>query len=208
MAGAMGPGFAADDLAADIKQVTGDCRVTTVTFGTALSFDACRSRVLQAVEAAFPSNDPCETSEVDVVAFSMGGLVARYAALPVQGEAPRKRLRIKRLFTISTPHRGARVATLPLPHPLLWSMRPGSPLLKQLDDGLADADYELHTYVQSGDLIVGEVNAAPVNYVAYRTSQERLDAHNAAPRDPRIKLDIARRLRGLSATLPSANADQ
>jgi triacylglycerol lipase len=64
---------------------------------------------------------------LDMVAFSMGGLVARFYAQRLGGLA-----RMRHLVTISTPHRGTRAAYLD-PLPAVREMRPGSPFLQDLD---------------------------------------------------------------------------
>ena len=87
-----------------------DRRMISVVYPFSGSFDECRREVVEAVEKKFPSSDASETVEVDAIGLSMGGIVARYAATERPGE---KRLRIRRLFTISTPHRGAVRADLP-----------------------------------------------------------------------------------------------
>ncbi|MBZ0170856.1 MAG: hypothetical protein K8E66_00600, partial [Phycisphaerales bacterium] len=61
---------------------------------------------IEKVERAHPSANEAETVEVDVVGESMGGLVARYAADRIEG----RRLKIRRLITLATPHRGAVMA--------------------------------------------------------------------------------------------------
>jgi triacylglycerol lipase len=64
---------------------------------------------------------------LDMVAYSMGGLVARYYAQRLGGLA-----RMKHFVTISTPHHGTGAAYLgPLPGER--EMRPESPFLKDLD---------------------------------------------------------------------------
>ncbi len=66
------------------------------------------SGVIDAVDQKFPSSDPEVTTEVDVIGYSMGGLAARYAAMPATAvNLSKRRLQIGRLFTISSPHRGA-----------------------------------------------------------------------------------------------------
>lgn len=65
-------------------------------------------------------------SEVDIVAHSLGGLVARYYAQCLGGDA-----RVRTLVTMGTPHAGTR-AVPTAPHPLARQMRPGSPVLKEL----------------------------------------------------------------------------
>ena len=64
---------------------------------------------------------------LDMVSFSMGGLVARYYAQRLGGLA-----RIRHFVTISTPHHGTGTAYLE-PLPGVRQMRPGSPFLQDLD---------------------------------------------------------------------------
>ncbi|MHC5022474.1 MAG: esterase/lipase family protein [Planctomycetota bacterium] len=159
------------------------------------TFESCRTRLVQFVDEHFPCDDEGQTTEVDVVAVSMGGLVARYAAMdPPEGE---RRLRIRRLFTIATPHRGADLASVPTLDKRVMAMRTGSTFLKTLDEAYPEADYELHPYVRLGDWIVGADNTAPPGDHAWwvRTIPWS-PAHIAAQHDPRILADICRRLRG------------
>ncbi|MEO1228330.1 MAG: alpha/beta fold hydrolase [Myxococcota bacterium] len=63
--------------------------------------------------------------QIDCVAHSMGGLVARLA------EAGRKEPRIRRLVTLGTPHHGTQVALVAL-GPAARDMRPGSEVIRGL----------------------------------------------------------------------------
>ncbi|MEO1236636.1 MAG: hypothetical protein AAFX76_07590, partial [Planctomycetota bacterium] len=176
--------------------VPGD-RVVGLSFFGRWSFDACRDRLIAAVDERWPAADPAWTTEVDVVAFSMGGLVARYAAAEPwsDGTTPR-RLRVRRLFTISTPHRGARLARLPALDARVVDMRPGSDFLGRLDAALADADYALTPYTRLGDWVVGPENTAPPGRNPHWVPTPVLHRqHQEAYRDPRIRADILRRLR-------------
>ena len=64
--------------------------------------------------------------QVNVVAHSMGGLVARYYVQRLGGDA-----RVHTLVTMGTPHAGTRWAD-GLPHPLVRQLRPGSRFLAEL----------------------------------------------------------------------------
>jgi hypothetical protein len=180
-----------------------DTPILGIAFPFALSYDGCRDKVLQRMQETFPSDDPRWTVEVDVVAFSMGGLIARYAALPPATSTapndlePRRRLKIARLFTVSTPHQGAELAKWPHYDAVIRDMKPGSEFLQQLDAHLPEARYTIIPYVRLGDGIVGEENAAPDGRVAWWVDPPPVTGiHMYAHRDPRIVADIARRLRG------------
>jgi len=71
---------------------------------------------VEMVQDRWPSESETETIEVDVVGLSMGGIIARYAADRLAETHPgSRRLRINRLITIATPHRGAWLAeSIPL----------------------------------------------------------------------------------------------
>jgi len=199
-------------LAKQLRQATGDDRITAVHFGGCFSFDACRERLIQHIQQAYPSDEPGKTTPVDIIGFSMGGIVARYAAAPPEVSPPPerlaqpqtdnaghpiKRLDIARLFTISTPHRGALMATVLTPGGLARNMKPGAPFMQALDAHLANADYSVIPYVRLNDLIVGEFNAAPHGHHPHWLKPTPFTrSHADAYRDPRIVADLARRLRG------------
>ena len=201
------PGFTSGMLRGRFRKLTGDDRVIGVAFVFCGDFDDCRRRVIEAVDRAFPSDDPDFTTEVDVLAASMGGLVARYAAAPRAedtgadagaGEAGGRRLRIARLFTISSPHRGAAWAMLPTFSRLHLDMRPNSAFLRDLSSAeSASGAYEIYPYVRLGDQVVGVANTAPHGQVAWWVPGQMFqDAHMMAAADARILADVARRLRG------------
>ncbi|KOG88379.1 alpha/beta fold hydrolase [Streptomyces varsoviensis] len=64
---------------------------------------------------------------VDVVGHSLGGLIARYYAQRLGGDA-----RIRTLVTLGTPHGGTRAVPLLSAHPLVRQMRPDSPVITEL----------------------------------------------------------------------------
>jgi hypothetical protein len=125
----------------------------------------------------------------------MGGLIARDAA--ISGDDGMPALHIARLFTISTPWRGAAMAGVPTLDERVVGMRPGSAFLARLDDEAPAAPYDVIAYVRLGDEIVGVGNAVPPSGVVHWVPNEPFEpAHLWAQRDDRILADIGRRLRG------------
>jgi len=150
---------------------------------------------------------------VDVVGLSMGGLAARYAACPPSPDlaarstqpVSQKRLKIARLFTISSPHAGALLAEKAALVDFHRDMRPDSAFLKYVASCDAEARYELFCYVYLNDEIVGAQYAAPAGKNPYwLTSAPTVSPHIAAMLDDRILADIARRLRGETPMMPWA----
>jgi hypothetical protein len=206
LAGLWDPGLATDHVADELRKVVDPSTlILEISFVGARDFDQCRDRVLDAVNEAAPSSDPDWTTAVDVVAISMGGLVARHAAGPRADDG--QRLNIARLFTLSTPHRGANLAWANLGDRRIADMNGGSNFLLELDAELEGAEYEVLPYVRLGDSVVGVRNAAPQGRTAWWVQTPPFDmAHSRCAHDARILADIARRLRGepAYATEPAA----
>ena len=168
--------------------------VIGVPFFTTVTFDSCRERVIDKLEAKFPSGDPDWTVEVDVVGLSMGGLVARHAASPRTDGG--KRLRINRLFTLGTPHRGAQAAAPEGLDRRVPDMSEGSDFLRRLDELHDPGAYEIFAYVRLGDELVGESNATPPSGSFWWLPTPPLQSpHLNIQDDLRMTADIARRLR-------------
>lgn len=169
-------------------------RVLRVHHAIFSSHRAYRDRLVDAVEAAFPSDDPEQTTEVDVVGHSMGGLVARHAAMRYPGA---KRLRIRGLYTLGTCHRGAAMAPLVAFEPLAGDMQPNSEFLGSLDAALPEAEYELTCYARLQDELVGTDRCAPAGRPLHWVPNPRFQcAHQRSRDDARLLADIARRIRG------------
>ncbi len=189
-------------------------QILPMSFFFHTTFPGCRERVIAAVQERWPSDDPAFTVEVDVVGFSMGGLIARLsAAPPSQDDGNPRRLKIARLFTIATPHRGARIAKWSI-DPIMIDrrvagMKPGSATLAYLDEqrGRPGNDYRIVAYARTKDWVVGNERTAPPGKTAYWVPTPFLHRpHQEAYRDPRIEADILRRLRGetpLTAETPA-----
>lgn len=184
------------NVAAKLAMLTGAPLSQFLPVAYPWSFDipALGRRVVELVETRWPSGDPEWTVPVDAVGISMGGLVARSAAAGLGGGG--KRLNIQRLFTLGTPHRGAKLARLAAPDRAARDMRPGSALLGRLDEDLEHARYELICYARLRDVLVGARNTAPAGRHPHWVSGWRVCSHVAITMDWRILIDIARRLRG------------
>jgi pimeloyl-ACP methyl ester carboxylesterase len=188
------PGFASSELSARITERIDDERVLDCSFTGEKSFAECRDHLIEAVIERLGDAGEGVTIEVDVVANSMGGLIALHAADPRAGPG---RLRIARLFTLSTPFRGADMADIMPINQLVRDMQPGSTFLTRLHESLATADFEIIPYVRLGDTWVGTANTAPLGQVAFWVPNRPFEpAHLTAYSDPRIQADILRRLRG------------
>ena len=174
--------------------------VIELSFFNEFTFDGCRQKLIREVAAALQV-DPDHIPEVDVVAFSMGGLIARDAAIP---DLAGRRLPIRRLFTVSTPHEGARLAGIPLGLPQGEDMLPTSDFIDRLRR--APRTYDMVCYARLDDITVGEEFAAPDGEPLWWVPTPSGEwSHMAAFNDPRIIADIARRLRGeRSLTRPPA----
>jgi hypothetical protein len=175
--------------------------VLPVSFTWCGSFGSAMGRAVAAVEERWSSRDPDETVEVDVVAVSMGGIVARAgAAWPEHRRAgrlshtSRKRLRIVRLFTLASPHRGAKLAQRIAIDGTARDMRPGCEFLCRLNE--SPRPYELVCYARLHDWWVGATNAAPPGEEPIWIDAHPLLSHNAVTLDRLITTDVARRLRG------------
>ncbi|MEO1129167.1 MAG: hypothetical protein AAFX05_05580 [Planctomycetota bacterium] len=193
--GYFSPGISAARVASKIEKYTGDDRVIQSVYFSTGTFDSSRERLISKIEERFPSDNPNETVEVDVVAISMGGLVARYAALPRTDGG--KRLNLRRLYALGTPHIGAEDAEAPTLDKRVLDMRAGSDFLTNLNAALPDAEYEMVNYVRLGDDIVEEYNAAPPGETAYWVANKPFSgAHLGVAHDERFLADILRRLRG------------
>ena len=197
LGGIYDPGFCASSIARNLRKCTpDDDQVIAVGYAGFGSFDGHAAKAIEYLERRYPSQHGNETVEVDVIGYSMGGLVARYAAMA--GDNGRKRLNIRRLYTISSPHRGARLAVLPIFFDSrVAHMRAGSEFLAKLDSDLASKPYELVCYVRLGDWTVGARNTSPLGADPHWVPNTPISmGHMSAPFDKRILLDIARRLRG------------
>lgn len=190
-----------------------DFLTISYTFGDDLHELA--QRALREVQERWPSDDPDETIEVDVLAISMGGLVARHAALPPDQRPPTtqppeadaapaeasRRLKIHRLFTFGSPHRGAILAKSIAIDPAARAMKPSSDYIRQLNSTWQSVDYELIPYAHLHDGWVGATHSAPPGMNPFWDRGRLLLSHFSVSGNPLFLVDTARRLRGEDALL-------
>ena len=190
--GIFDPGIVSSWDGAEFSKLTGDPRVISVGLGDCFTFAACRKKIVDAVNDAYPNHPRDQTVEVDVVGCSLGGVAARYAASPCE---PGPRLDVVRLFTISSPNRGAIAANyFPVIEPLQADLKPGSVFMNKLNR--TPMPYPIYCYVCLGDTVIGQNNAAPPGETAWWVPDAPLTTpHTGAFFDARILADIARRLR-------------
>ena len=196
-------GLLARQISTEIRRATGDTKVAEASFFLHLTFPACRKKVVERVEKMWPSDNPDETVEVDVVAHSMGGLIARFAALPAGapgfgGEHTPigRRLRIHTLYTVGTPHLGANQAKLfQKADARARDMMPGSAFLEALN--AVPPPHAIVPYGIHGDWVVGAANVAPAGTEARLFTRRPLrPSHAGATTDSRILAGILKGLRG------------
>lgn len=187
------PSFLTDRLASVLRRVaTEDSIVVSTGFLGETDFDGCLERVDRLVERTWPGTRDGPI-EVDVVGFSMGGLVARLCAIHREDSA----IRVVRIFTISTPHRGAKLANFAAFDDLARDMRSNSEFLQWLDAEWQDDPVEIRAYTRLNDGVVGAANTmGPDGTVWWVSSVWFSPSHRGAMTDARIVADIARHLRG------------
>lgn len=172
-----------------------------VSFVFTFDLEAAARKAVERVERRWPSEDPERTIEVDVVGVSMGGIVGRVAAAPPEEpgdgeENQRKRLHINRLFTIATPHRGAKLAGAIAIDKAARDMAPGSLQLASLNRSMDSAVYEVVPYARTRDGIVGATRASPPGMAPLWRRGPLLLSHFTVSLERAFLIDIARRLRG------------
>lgn len=200
LSGYRSPGLVVARLANRLRELTGaeHDQIVTLSYMTCGTIEEPARRAVRLVESRFPSDDPEWTTEVDVVAISMGGLVARLASADpaLRDEAGGKRLKIKTLYTLASPHGGAKLANRIHFDRATRCMIPGSMFLSVLDASLESCEYEVVPYAVLNDTWVGARNASPPGQDAIWTPGRYVLSHHLVSLDARIQTDIARRLRG------------
>lgn len=216
------PSMHASPLAAKLVKATSgrEQDVLLVSYPGLFNIDEVAQAAVEEVERRWPCEDADKTIEVDVVGVSMGGIIARWAALPPServragtAEKPEatlntagKRLNVVRLFTYASPHRGATLAKHLAIDDAAKDLKPGSDLLATLDAAWERRGYEITCYAHTRDTIVGATNTAPPGVNPIWTDGTLAFSHFAVVSNPMFISDTARRLRGEEPLLQAAEA--
>jgi hypothetical protein len=207
LSGWRSPSLTGRNLAERIREVTGakEDRVISISYVWSAGIDGIADTVAQKVADEYgTTTDPLTgqqwTVEVDVVAISMGGLVARAAwADPGEvGRASDVRLNIQTLYTLGSPHRGAKLAEWIRLDESGRQMRPGSAFLASLDEATLGDEHDLTIvpYATLRDTWVGATNASPTGQDPIWVPGRIVLSHHLISLDDRILADLGRRLRG------------
>lgn len=185
-------------LSSRMQKLTGadESQVLAISYLFGGSIEEIAQSISRQIDEKWPGDRANETIEVDIVGFSMGGIVARLAAKRLGPGRGAKRVKINRLFTISSPHKGAKSAWMAALDPAAYQMRAGSRLMRSLDGELKNGDFELVCYAHLNDLVVGATNTAPDGMQPIWLPGTLVASHFTSVSDKRILVDIARRLRG------------
>ncbi|MDP1660905.1 MAG: hypothetical protein Q8L55_03230 [Phycisphaerales bacterium] len=176
--------------------------ILTVSYPAQTTIEGAAEQSLAAISKRWGRGVVERPEGLDVVGISMGGLVARFAALAPEArsiagrptEPSSGRLPIARLFTFATPHQGSHRAARIAPDAAARDMKPDSAFLAALN--AHPRAYPLVCYSQRGDAVVLPQAAAPPGLRPLVADGSRLMSHFTTAHNPWFLVDLARRLRG------------
>ncbi|WNI17354.1 esterase/lipase family protein [Actinacidiphila sp. ITFR-21] len=163
----------------------------------ALNYSPLTTDIRAAAEALGPHVERiCEQSghrRVDIVAHSLGGLVARYYVQRLGGDA-----RVRTLVTLGTPHSGTRAVPALSPHPLARQMRPGSAVLTELAAPAQGCRTRFVAFWSDLDQLMIPVQAARLDHPDLRTRNIRVRGigHLSLPVHSLVAAEIRHALAG------------
>jgi predicted alpha/beta hydrolase family esterase len=96
---------------------------------------------------------------VDIVAHSLGGLIARYYVQRLGGDS-----RVRTLITLGTPHSGTNALPWFGPHPLVRQMRPDSDLMAELAMPAAECATRFVAFWSDADQLMSPVSTARIDH--------------------------------------------
>ncbi|GAV38627.1 esterase/lipase family protein [Streptomyces acidiscabies] len=143
--------------------------------------------------------DVCERTgsrQVDVVGHSLGGLIARYYVQRLGGDT-----RVRTLVTLGTPHGGTRAVPLANAHPIVRQMRPGSPVMEELERPAPGCRTRFVSFWSDMDQVMDPPETACVDHPDLLAENIRVTGigHLALPVHPAVAAGIRE---ALDANLP------
>ncbi|MFF3936143.1 esterase/lipase family protein [Streptomyces phaeofaciens] len=144
------------------------------------------------------------SSRVDVVGHSLGGLIARYYAQRLGGDA-----RVRTLVTLGTPHSGTRVVPLANAHPIVRQMRPGSAVIEELSRPAPGCRTRFVSFWSDLDHVMDPLETARIDHPDLLAQNIPVTGigHLALPVHPAVAAGIRQALDAApedAATVPSA----
>ena len=141
---------------------------------------------------------------VHVVGHSLGGLIARYYVQRQGGDR-----RVESLVTLGSPHQGSRWALL-LPAPLVRQLRPGSPLMQELDEPAPGCRTRITAVYSDLDQVVVPISSGRCDHpdLAARNVLVRGAGHMSMPVHRVVLDEVAATLAGVRSApvVPTAPA--
>jgi triacylglycerol lipase len=101
---------------------------------------------------------------IHVVGHSLGGLIARYYVQCLDGDS-----RVHTLVTLGSPHCGTLAARL-VPHPLIRQLRPGSPIIAELDRPAPDCRTRFVAFYTDLDHLIMPAGNARIDHPDLRAT--------------------------------------
>jgi triacylglycerol lipase len=139
-----------------LRGYTGRFAFGSPSFTSSLSFNYRSSGSLEglALQLKRAIDEGIGGGRIDLVAHSMGGLVARFYLQQLGGAR-----RVDRLITLGTPHQGTHAANF-VPAALVRQLLPDSPFLRRLNALPAPEGVQVTSIVAGRDLLIQPVESA------------------------------------------------
>ncbi|BDH08261.1 MULTISPECIES: esterase/lipase family protein [Streptomyces] len=136
------------------------------------------------------------SAQVDIVGHSLGGLIARYYAQCLGGDA-----RVRTVVTLGTPHSGTRAVPLANAHPIVRQMRPDSPVIEELAGPAPGCRTRFVSFWSDLDSVMAPLEAACVDHPDLEAHNIRVSGigHLALPVHPTVAAGIREALDSESA---------
>jgi pimeloyl-ACP methyl ester carboxylesterase len=154
-----------------------------------------RTAAVRLVETVDAICEQTGYERIHVIGHSMGGLIARYYIQRLGGDS-----RVHTLVSLGTPHRGTHAARL-VPHGICRQLRPGSEVLRELDEPVESCQTRFVSFWSDIDALMSPKHTARLDHpdLSARNILVRGVGHLSLPIDRRIVHEIATTLAHLDS---------